>query len=78
MDKYGAREFELSFRLNNSAFEDDEGAEIARILRQIANDADCGATDGNIRDANGNTVGTWSKDDLPEDDEDEESEDDED
>ena len=71
MDRYGAREFWMSFRLNNSAFEDDEGAEIARILLEVANQCEAGAHSGPVRDFNGNTVGSWNKDDLPEDDEDE-------
>lgn len=55
--------FRVYFDTNNAAFEPSNGAEIARILRDIADKIethdvrpdDCGP----IRDANGNRVGSW-------------------
>lgn len=81
MDKYGAREFQLDFRLNNAAFEtpEDENAEIVRILRKIADvfegDALRGMNtlEGTISDINGNRIGSFYRDEREEDkDEDEE------
>lgn len=51
---------------DNAAFEDDCGAEIARILRKLAGDVEGmvrydakGVYSGGLRDSNGNTVGKW-------------------
>ncbi len=54
--------FTLSLSLNNSAFSDqNNGAEVARILRKIANNIEeSNLQDGdkdNLRDVNGNLVG---------------------
>lgn len=62
-----ARIFNLEIEVSNAAFEDDCGAEIARILRDVADriegmiryDAK-GRYIASIRDLNGNTVGKWS------------------
>jgi hypothetical protein len=52
--------FELHIRTENAAFEDDKREEIARILREVAADVlKLDREDGNVRDANGNTVGGW-------------------
>jgi hypothetical protein len=55
--------FELMFTTDNAAFGDDQfsrGAEIARILRAIADKIDKETmTRGTARDANGNKVGEW-------------------
>lgn len=56
--------FTLSINTDNAAFEDDRGAEVARILRMIADEVEGGVDrdsghDGNGRDINGNTVGKW-------------------
>ena len=43
----------------NDAFRDNPGAEVARILREAANKIEFGSeVDFNLRDANGNTVGS--------------------
>lgn len=55
--------FTLKIETMNAAFAEDPGAELARILRGIADRArDLGPPLGDrgaIHDANGNTVGTW-------------------
>ncbi len=54
--------FTLKIKTDNAVFED-AGPELARILRELAatveesNNPDEG---GGIRDANGNTVGSWT------------------
>lgn len=46
--------------MNNSAFTDAPGVELARILRQTADRIDEGQRGGGFFvDANGNTVGKW-------------------
>lgn len=69
MDKYGATEFTLRFRMNNAAFEDDRSDEVRRILLDLA-DAIHGTMDpegggGDIRDYNGNTIGSYWYDAAP-------------
>lgn len=61
--------FKLTINCGNAAFEDDPGAEIARILSDLAKRAGRGGVgvrgeklEGIIRDANGNRVGEWSCD----------------
>lgn len=62
--------FRMEIRCGNAAFEPVAGAEIARILRQLARklddmevaEAPLGAS---LRDVNGNTVGDWSFSDSP-------------
>jgi len=52
--------FELNFNTDNAAFSDgNKPYEIARILREIADKIEDGQTEGNIRDINGNTTGTF-------------------
>lgn len=51
--------FKVEFSTGNAAFADDPDGEPARILREIAKKLADGARDGNIRDANGNTIGWW-------------------
>lgn len=64
--------FELKLECDNAAFEEDRAAEIARILRRLADRLDTGsdpdhvnaingnrATNGWLRDGNGNSAGTW-------------------
>lgn len=51
----------LSFDTDSAAFADNAGpAEAARILRNVAARLERGATDGVLRDINGNRVGSWS------------------
>ena len=49
----------ITLNTDNAAFEDDPGAEVARILRRLANDLALQCQDGttNLRDVNGNKVG---------------------
>lgn len=53
--------FKLQIKTDNAAFENSAADEIARILERLANDlrdsADTAA--GKLRDANGNTVGSY-------------------
>lgn len=53
----------ISLDLGNSAFEDDPGHEIARILRELADKLECGVIGThfqcNLSDYNGNIVGTF-------------------
>jgi hypothetical protein len=54
--------FKLSFDTDNAAFVGAPEREVARILRSLASHVE--AWDGdtryhNIRDRNGNTIGTW-------------------
>jgi hypothetical protein len=54
--------FRVTFSTTNAAFSEDRGAEIASILRKIANAVECVGTEsdeGPVRDSNGNTVGAW-------------------
>lgn len=57
----------IEFDTNNSAFDNSDGlhgrAEIARILRNIADKVEEGRVDGSIRDINGNRVGNWKLND---------------
>lgn len=52
----------IDLDLDNAAFEEDRGEEVARILRDLADDIILkGARDGrNLFDLDGNTVGKWS------------------
>lgn len=51
--------FKLEVRTNNAAFEN--RWELARMLRALAAKvAETEATEGKLRDSNGNTVGKWS------------------
>lgn len=49
--------FTLEINCNNAAFEDGATFEIARILRELADDLDAGHSTTVLRDANGNRVG---------------------
>ena len=52
--------FSVKFETGNFAFDDDELLpECADTLRTIAEQMDHGATDGIVRDMNGNTIGKW-------------------
>lgn len=55
-------QFQLSLSTDNAAFQgDDMRAEIARILRELAETIDNGSTyKGGLYDANGNRVGSWN------------------
>jgi len=52
--------FSLKFKTDNAAFQDgNKPYEIARILRELADKIEDGQTEGNIRDINGNTTGSF-------------------
>jgi len=54
--------FTLKIETDNAAFSDGRGAELARILRKLADkieDADARGDKGKVMDYNGNSVGTW-------------------
>ena len=68
-------ELDIAIRSSNAAFGDDPmtaAAETARILRDIANDIAFGTShcSGNVRDINGNTIGSFVYNYTPEEDED--------
>ena len=55
--------FTLKIETDNRAFADDPGAEVARILRAVAENVDIGAdfdVNGICRDANCYRCGEWS------------------
>ena len=52
--------FELSFNMDNAAFDEYPEKEVDRILMVISRCVTIGYTYGNIRDFNGNTIGTWN------------------
>lgn len=57
--------FTLKIETDNAAFDENHGEEVARILREIADNLNFGnvfGLDGTARDINGNTVGEWTLD----------------
>ena len=54
-------EFEVAINSDNDAFVDNEATEVARILREVADDIAASTTycEGDLRDINGNTVGSF-------------------
>ena len=60
----------ITFNVDNSAFRNldekynNDGSlnygEVSNVLKEIANKVDQGYDEGNVNDANGNTVGSWS------------------
>ena len=56
--------FRCAIKTGNAAFgenKEEEGAEIARILRWIAEDIENGEESGICIDINGNNVGSWGR-----------------
>ena len=49
-------QFTLAIDTDNAAFDEGGGAEIARILREVAERIERGDVSGSARDINGNTV----------------------
>ena len=47
----------ITLNTDNAAFEDDPGAEVARILRELARRTEQGFINVGLRDSNGNMVG---------------------
>ena len=57
--------FKLEITTSNAAFEDNQGTEVARILREVVDAVSgshmqWGSIASTMRDANGNAVGEWS------------------
>ena len=52
-------EFLLTIDTEGSAFFAADGTEVARLLREAADQLMDGASSGVLRDANGNTAGSW-------------------
>lgn len=61
--------FETDFTLGNEAFDSPEKrrGEIARLLRELADKVEAGATGGIVSDVNGNRIGNWGFDPVVED-----------
>lgn len=56
--------FSITFNTDNSAFENELSDhssvyEISRILNGVIDQVNNGSTGANIRDINGNTIGSW-------------------
>lgn len=51
--------FTLDISTDNAAFEDEPAAEVARILRRIADKLEQGQRDGIAADVNGNRCGSF-------------------
>lgn len=55
--------FKIEISTDNAAFQDDPGAEVARILREVAERVEAGELSRTVRDYNGNGVGSfWFED----------------
>jgi hypothetical protein len=54
-------EFRVQVNTDNAAFEE-PGFELARILREVADRLESGSVAGNVRDINGNSVGSFELD----------------
>ncbi len=53
--------FKIEFSTSNGAFDfGNDGNEISRILKEVAEHVKDGATSGRVIDINGNAIGTWS------------------
>ena len=55
--------FRLTVEMDNEAFTDDPGPELARILFEVRRKVANGHTDGVIMDVNGNKVGRFETED---------------
>jgi hypothetical protein len=51
--------FRLTIKTGNAAFADDMGGELGRIVHEVGALLLLGVGEGIVRDANGNTVGSW-------------------
>ena len=54
-----SRRLVVRLRLDDAAFAEDEPAEVARILREVAKDVANGYQGDGLRDINGNSIGAW-------------------
>jgi len=50
----------ITVKMDNAAFTDDPGAELARILRDLAKHIENGDTGRRLMDGNGNRVGEFT------------------
>lgn len=53
-------DFSVKFDCDNAAFDEHPETETARILHEIAEKIENGIFNGNVRDLNGNTIGTFA------------------
>lgn len=51
--------FKMEIDCDNDAFHNDAHAEVQRIILSVADRLEAGQTSGNLRDINGNTVGSF-------------------
>jgi hypothetical protein len=51
--------FTLEIDCDNTTFDESPATEVARILRETAGRVEEGVWPGNLRDSNGNTVGSF-------------------
>lgn len=54
------RKLKIEIELENSSFEDPTGYEVTVLLNHIAERVRNEATEGKLRDTNGNTCGKWA------------------
>ena len=56
--------FKMVFEVDNDAFYDDDGElidnAVSPLIHDVAAKVHDGHTGGNIRDVNGNTIGSWT------------------
>jgi hypothetical protein len=55
--------FKINIKTDNAAFSKEEGgphAEVARLLREVAERVENGEDYGSVMDINGNSVGRWT------------------
>lgn len=53
--------FQVEVRTANAVFDDDSVPELARLLREVILRLENGETNGNLRDGNGNSVGSFGE-----------------
>lgn len=61
-ESVGVVDDEFVFRISgmgNDAFSGDRGVEVARLLREVADQVEWGRESGVLMDVNGNSVGEW-------------------
>ena len=52
--------FNLEIESGSSAFSDDPGGEVIRIMKEVIKRMESGRSDGKVQDYNGNNVGKYS------------------
>jgi hypothetical protein len=53
--------FQVEVRTTNAAFDEDAVPELVRVLREVIQRLEGGETNGNLRDGNGNSVGSFGE-----------------